>query len=240
MSDFTVNASTNFANALNAISQTNSSPETSSATASTSENSTSNLISEFSTMMMIMLLGSMSSQGSSETGTDSMGMDMNQLMAPLMLTLLEKLTSSQVETATAADVAATQETTYTGESDASISKPAGWPAKGPVTQGCHSTHVGIDVGVSIGTKIKSTMAGEVVFAGWNNEGYGNLVIVKNDKYSTYYAHLSKIPVNVGDQVEAGDVIGLSGSTGNSTGPHLHYEIRVNGRAINPTKYMNAA
>jgi len=188
---------------------------------------------------MIMLLGSMSSQGSSDTSSDSMGMNMNQLMAPLMLTLLEKLTSSQVETATAADVAATQKSIATDVTDASASKPSGWPAKGPVTQGCHSTHVGIDIGVSIGTKIKSTMAGEVVYAGWNNEGYGNLVIVKNGKYSTYYAHLSKIPVNLGDQVEAGDVIGLSGSTGNSTGPHLHYEVRVDGSAVNPTKYMNS-
>lgn len=155
-----------------------------------------------------------------------------------MLSLLEKLTSSQVETATAADVTATQKSTVTTNSDAS--KPSGWPTKGPVTQGCHSTHVAIDIGIPIGTKIKTTMAGEVVYAGWNNEGYGNLVIVKNGKYTTYYAHLSKIPVSVGDQVQAGDVIGLAGSTGNSTGPHLHYEVRVNGRAVNPTKYMNAA
>ncbi len=194
-------------------------------------------------MMMIMLLSGMGSQSSSgaESDSGSMGFNMNQLMAPLMLSLLEKLTSSQVENATVADVEATQKTTDSEETDTSSSvKPSGWPASGPITQGCHSTHVGIDIGVSIGTKIKSTMGGEVVYAGWNNEGYGNLVIVQNGKYMTYYGHLSKVPVNVGDQVEAGDVIGISGSTGNSTGPHLHYEVRINGSAVNPSKYMSAA
>jgi murein DD-endopeptidase MepM/ murein hydrolase activator NlpD len=235
MSDLTVNSSTTFANALNAISGA-----TSGASTSTTESSSS-LLSDFSTMMMIMLMSSMSSQSSNDTGSDSMGLNMNQMMAPLMLSLIEKLTSSQVEDATVADVAATQKTSDVEETDTSSSgKPSGWPASGPVTQGCHSTHVAIDIGVSIGTKIKSTMGGEVVYAGWNNEGYGNLVIVQNGKYTTYYGHLSKVPVNVGDQVEAGDVIGISGSTGNSTGPHLHYEVRINGSAVNPSKYMSAA
>ncbi|MBN1537689.1 MAG: M23 family metallopeptidase [Anaerolineales bacterium] len=235
MSDLSLSASTTFANALNAISGSTSTSASSDTTTSTTESSTSDLISEFSTIMMIMLLGSMSSQDSSNTSSDSMGMNMNQLMAPLMLTLLEKLTSSQVETATAADVAPTQKSS--ASDGTSVDKPSGWPAKGPVTQGCHSTHVAIDIGVPIGTKIKSTMSGEVVYSGWNNEGYGNLVIVKNGKYTTYYSHLSKLPVKVGDQVAAGDVIGLSGSTGNSTGPHLHYEVRINGVAVNPVKYM---
>lgn len=229
MSDLTVNASTTFANTLNAISGVTTSTNSESSTTS------SDLISDFSTIMMIMLLGSMSSQSSSDTSSDySMGMNMNQLMAPLMLTLLEQLTSKNIEEATAADV------TPTIKDDDLISgsaKPSGMPAQGPITQGCHSRHIGIDIGVSIGTKIKSTMDGEVVYAGWNNEGYGNLVIVKNGKFSTYYGHLSKIPVNVGDKVAAGDVIGLSGSTGNSTGPHLHYEVRINGSAVDPTKYM---
>jgi len=82
--------------------------------------------------------------------------------------------------------------------------------------------------------VKSTMAGKVVYAGWNDEGYGNLVIVENGPYRTYYAHLSSIPVQVGDQVSAGSTIGLSGNTGNSTGPHLHYEIRYNMQCIDPT------
>jgi murein DD-endopeptidase MepM/ murein hydrolase activator NlpD len=73
-----------------------------------------------------------------------------------------------------------------------------------------------------------------VHAGWNNQGYGNLVIVENASYRTYYAHLSSIPVSVGDLVTAGTSIGLSGNTGNSTGPHLHYEIRKNNLPTDPT------
>jgi murein DD-endopeptidase MepM/ murein hydrolase activator NlpD len=78
------------------------------------------------------------------------------------------------------------------------------------------------------------MDGKVVHAGWNNQGYGNLVIVENGAYRTYYAHLSSIPVSVGDTVRAGTTIGLSGNTGNSTGPHLHYEIRKNNVPVDPT------
>lgn len=231
MSDLTVNSSTTMANALNAISNISSQAD------SSDTSSSSDLVSEFSTIMMIMLLGSMSSQSSSDLSSDGsmgMNMNMNQLMAPLMLSLLEKLTSSKIEEATAQDVAATNSIEKTTD----VCRPSGMPASGPITQGCHYGHVAIDIGVPIGTKIKSTMSGEVVYAGWNNEGYGNLVIVKNDKYTTYYGHLSKVPVNVGDQVEAGDVIGISGSTGNSTGPHLHYEVRVNGRAVDPSKYTS--
>jgi murein DD-endopeptidase MepM/ murein hydrolase activator NlpD len=78
------------------------------------------------------------------------------------------------------------------------------------------------------------MNGKVISAGWNNQGYGNLVIVENGSYRTYYAHLSSIPVSAGDVVTAGTTIGLSGNTGNSTGPHLHYEIRKDNVPINPT------
>jgi murein DD-endopeptidase MepM/ murein hydrolase activator NlpD len=83
------------------------------------------------------------------------------------------------------------------------------------------------------------MDGKVVYAGWNDDGYGNLVIVENGPYRTYFAHLSKIPVDLGQQVRAGSVIGLSGNTGNSTGPHLHYEVRKNGQHINPASFTLA-
>jgi murein DD-endopeptidase MepM/ murein hydrolase activator NlpD len=91
-----------------------------------------------------------------------------------------------------------------------------------------------DIAVPVGTPIKTTMDGTVIHAGWNDQGYGNLVIVENGPYRTYYAHLSSIPVSVGDQVSAGSIIGLSGNTGHSTGPHLHYEIRKNKVPIDPT------
>jgi murein DD-endopeptidase MepM/ murein hydrolase activator NlpD len=111
--------------------------------------------------------------------------------------------------------------------------PLGNPVNGVLTQTSHSGHVALDFGVAVGTNVKSTMDGKVTFAGWNNEGYGNLVIVDNGMYKTYYAHLSSIPVNVGQTVRKGETVGLSGNTGNSTGPHLHYEVRKNGVAINP-------
>jgi len=113
-------------------------------------------------------------------------------------------------------------------------EPSGRPVTGGVlTQEFHPGHTGIDIAIPTGTQVKTTMDGQVVHAGWNTQGYGNLVIVENGAYRTYYAHLSSIPVSVGDEVKAGTVIGLSGSTGNSTGPHLHYEIRENKVAIDP-------
>ena len=113
--------------------------------------------------------------------------------------------------------------------------PSGRPAGGVLTQDFHPGHNGLDFGIPVGTGIKSTMDGQVVYAGWNDQGYGNLVIIQNGDYKTYYAHLSSIPVSVGDSVTAGSVIGLSGNTGNSTGPHLHYEVRKNNVPIDPTE-----
>jgi murein DD-endopeptidase MepM/ murein hydrolase activator NlpD len=112
--------------------------------------------------------------------------------------------------------------------------PAGLPTAGPISQNYHPGHGGIDVAVPVGTPIHSTMPGKVAYAGWNTEGYGNLVIVENGRYRTYYAHLQSIPVAVGQNVEAGAVVGLSGNTGHSTGPHVHYEVRVDGQPVPPT------
>jgi murein DD-endopeptidase MepM/ murein hydrolase activator NlpD len=103
-----------------------------------------------------------------------------------------------------------------------------------LTQGYNSHHNGLDFGIVQGTPVHSSMEGKVIYAGWNTIGYGNLVIVQNGDYQTYYAHLSKIPVTVGQSVAAGSVVGISGTTGNSTGPHLHYEIRYKGKNVDPT------
>ncbi len=80
------------------------------------------------------------------------------------------------------------------------------------------------------------MDGTITYAGWNDEGYGNLVVVENGPYKVYYGHLSQIPVEVGQTVSAGDVIGISGNTGNSTGPHLHYEVRINDERVDPASF----
>jgi murein DD-endopeptidase MepM/ murein hydrolase activator NlpD len=115
--------------------------------------------------------------------------------------------------------------------------PSGIPLHGAITQGCSNSHTAIDFGVPTGTAVHTTMSGKVVYAGWNNEGYGNLVIVESGNYRTFYAHLSEITKKSGDIVKTGNEIGLSGNTGNSTGPHLHYEVRKNGIAIDPATTM---
>lgn len=99
-------------------------------------------------------------------------------------------------------------------------------------------HTGLDIAASYGTSIKAAAAGTVTFAGWDSSGLGYLVIINHGNgVETYYGHCSKIYVSVGDTVKQGDVISAVGSTGNSTGNHLHLEVRVNGIAYNPQNYV---
>ena len=98
-------------------------------------------------------------------------------------------------------------------------------------------HTGLDIATSAGTPIRVAASGTVTYAGWKGS-YGNLVIVRHtDSIETYYAHCSAIYVSAGQTVNQGDVISALVSTGNSTGPHLHLEIRVNGAALNPQNYL---
>lgn len=100
-------------------------------------------------------------------------------------------------------------------------------------------HAGIDFRASTGEKVFSTGAGTVVAAEFSG-GYGNLVEIDHGYgITTRYGHLSRILVSEGDEVAAGDVIGRAGSTGRSTGPHIHYEVRRDGRAIDPVHFLNA-
>jgi murein DD-endopeptidase MepM/ murein hydrolase activator NlpD len=180
---------------------------------------------DFRELMTLILLSSMSgSFGGSASGSGASGMSMNNLLAPLMITLLEKLMAQQVESASTEEMATP------------VNTPQGMPIEGHLTQNSHSGHVALDFGAPVGTPVQATMDGEVVYAGWNDQGYGNLVIIENGPYRVYFAHLSEIPVRVGQRVRAGEVIALSGNTGNSTGPHLHYEVRLNGRQVNPAKF----
>ena len=100
-----------------------------------------------------------------------------------------------------------------------------------------STHTGLDIACKTGTPIKVVSDGKVTFAG-KKGSYGNLVKVEHGNgIETWYAHCYKITTSVGTNVKAGDIIATVGSTGNSTGSHLHLEIRINGETINPQKYL---
>lgn len=97
-------------------------------------------------------------------------------------------------------------------------------------------HTGIDIAAPYGSSIKAAKEGKVIFSGWNG-GYGKCVIIKHQLgYETVYGHMSKITVSAGQYVKAGQVIGRVGSTGVSTGPHLHFEVRKYGQVTNPLKY----
>ncbi|MFP4009591.1 MAG: M23 family metallopeptidase, partial [Spirulinaceae cyanobacterium] len=100
-------------------------------------------------------------------------------------------------------------------------------------------HRGIDIAGPTGTPIVAAASGEIIVAGWNSGGYGNLVDIRHpDGSMTRYAHNSKLLVRKGQWVQQGQQIALMGSTGYSTGPHLHFEIHPNGRgAANPIAYL---
>jgi murein DD-endopeptidase MepM/ murein hydrolase activator NlpD len=120
---------------------------------------------------------------------------------------------------------------------APISQPFG-PNRDPFT-GAPGFHPGVDFGAKMGTQIRAAGDGTVVFAGWES-GYGNFTCINHGhNVATCYGHQSAILVNIGDQVKAGDVIGLVGSTGYSTGPHLHFEVRVNGTPVDPLPWLSA-
>ena len=116
-----------------------------------------------------------------------------------------------------------------------------WPVNGTVVSGFGMRwgrmHEGIDITASSGTPIWAAASGTVIHAGWLG-GYGNLVVVDHGGgLSTAYAHASAILVGVGQRVDQGETVSLVGSTGNSSGPHLHFEVRVNGVAVDPLLYL---
>ena len=122
------------------------------------------------------------------------------------------------------------------------SKRMAWPLRGPINSPFGSRwgklHNGLDIGGGTGTSYFSAVSGTVVTAGWGG-GYGNMILIDHGNgVRTRYAHSSKLLVSVGDRVEQGEKIGLVGSTGNSTGPHLHFEVIINGSAVNPSNYLH--
>ena len=118
-----------------------------------------------------------------------------------------------------------------------------WPVEGGVITSKYGTrsnkkHDGLDIGAPTGRKIFTVQSGIVLFSGYGPTGYGKLVIVKHNKrVLSVYAHCSKILVRKGQRVTKGQVIAKVGSTGRSTGPHLHFEVRVDRKPQNPLKYI---
>ncbi len=130
-----------------------------------------------------------------------------------------------------------------GQSSSTTVSSAGlvWPVSGPVTSPFGwrwgRMHEGIDIGVSYGTPIHAAASGTVIYCGWES-GYGNLTVLDHGgNLATAYGHQSSIAVSCGQHVTQGDVIGYVGSTGHSTGPHLHFEVRVNGSPVDPMGYL---
>ncbi len=128
------------------------------------------------------------------------------------------------------------------------STPSIWPTRGYLTSGFgyrrdpftgrRSFHKGIDISAPIGQKVHATAKGIVIRTGYQRRGLGRWVEIDHGfGFTTFYGHLSRILVRPGQRVKRGDVIGLVGSTGRSTGPHLHYEVYVYGKVVNPLLYI---
>ncbi len=129
--------------------------------------------------------------------------------------------------------------------------PEIWPVEGVVIgwfgmrmdpfSGEGAFHKGVDIRAATGTPVRSTADGIVIHAGWDMSGYGRMVVVDHGGgMQTWYAHLSRINVHVGEGVSLGDVIGAVGSTGRVTAPHLHYEVHTRGGPQNPYPYLSKA
>lgn len=117
---------------------------------------------------------------------------------------------------------------------------SGYGVRSDPFQGRSAMHAGIDLSGPVGTPIYATADGVISEAGYNNGGYGNLIKIDHGRgIETRYGHLSNVGVRAGQRVTRGQLIGRMGSTGRSTGSHLHYEVRIDGRAVNPVPFMKS-
>jgi len=104
-------------------------------------------------------------------------------------------------------------------------------------RGFSSYHTGVDLDAPVGTPVFASSAGRVIYRGWNNWGYGYMVVLAHGSFTTIYGHLNGINVSCGQMVGAGSLIATTGNSGNSSGPHLHFELSINGAKVNPLDYI---
>ncbi len=144
-------------------------------------------------------------------------------------------------TIAAARSASAATSTESTRASSSSSAQLSWPVAGPVTSGFGSRwgrmHEGIDIAVGSGTAVQASAAGTVIYAGWMS-GYGNIIVIDHGNgLSTAYGHNTSLTVGQGTQVDSGSIVARSGSTGHSTGPHVHFEVRINGAPVDPLAYL---
>lgn len=155
---------------------------------------------------------------------------------------IEKKIEEEAERARLANLPAASSGGYTWPTNVTrlITSPIGYRSAASTNYVGTTNHKGVDIGAYYGSNILAAKAGTVSIAsyGWNG-GYGNYVVILHGSNSSYtvYAHMSQVLVSAGQQVSQGQVIGLVGSTGNSTGPHIHFEIHENGQLMNPLDYL---
>lgn len=186
---------------------------------------------------------------SNKAAAAQMEQDLNAQLASVRNLIQQRLAAAEAARQ-AAQQAAESDNGGGGGSDDNYVQGTGamsWPCSGPITSpfgyrthpifGTTISHAGIDIGVDYGTPIHAADSGVVVYSGWIS-GYGNAVIIDHGGgVSTLYGHNQSLAVSEGQSVSKGSVIAYAGSTGNSTGPHCHFEVDVNGSPVNPMGYL---
>lgn len=186
---------------------------------------------------------------SNKAAAAQMEQDLNAQLASVRNLIQQRLAAAEAARQAAQQQAASDDEGGGGSDDNYVQGTGamGWPCSGPITSpfgyrthpifGTTIFHAGIDIGVDYGTPIHAADSGVVVYSGWIS-GYGNAVIIDHGSgISTLYGHNQSLAVSEGQSVSKGSVIAYAGSTGNSTGPHCHFEVDVNGSPVNPMGYL---
>lgn len=186
---------------------------------------------------------------SNKAAAAQMEQDLNAQLASVRNLIQQRLAAAEAARQAAQQQASSDDEGGGGSDDNYVQGTGamGWPCSGPITSpfgyrthpifGTTIFHAGIDIGVDYGTPIHAADSGVVVYSGWIS-GYGNAVIIDHGGgISTLYGHNQSLAVSEGQSVSKGSVIAYAGSTGNSTGPHCHFEVDVNGSPVNPMGYL---